>query len=182
MKSLMTITNIIGVIISILSLLLSFMPILLARLIKKENVKALDTNRDVSATLDTMDVSPVNLDALNDITLHADTFNSMSSSHNHYSQSYGKNVLTIDGNRFVILDEGTTLFGRDSASDVFINDSTVSRRHFKIVTRFGKVYITDLCSSNGTYVNGNLIKNALLLSSGDQIQAGNTIMRFEKLN
>jgi hypothetical protein len=70
-------------------------------------------------------------------------------------QWYGMLVCTggpIEGQRFVIEDEGFYI-GRDPAlSKVVINDSRVSKRHVRIVPRNGKVFAIDQNSTNGTFI------------------------------
>ena len=70
-------------------------------------------------------------------------------------QWYGMLVCTagaIEGQRFVIEDEGFYI-GRDPAlSKVVINDSRISKRHVRIVPRNGKVFAIDQNSTNGTFL------------------------------
>jgi 6-phosphogluconolactonase (cycloisomerase 2 family) len=59
-------------------------------------------------------------------------------------------------------------------------DSEISRRH----ARFrrldsGQLLVEDLGSTNGTHVNGQRIAGPRLLSPGDQVQLGKTVLRFE---
>ena len=53
---------------------------------------------------------------------------------------------------------GTMTVGRETGSDIWLEDSTVSGYHAKIVTYFQSSYIEDLDSTNGTYVNGRRIR------------------------
>lgn len=80
------------------------------------------------------------------------------------------------GERFYI--EGARMsIGRDPASDVFLNDVTVSRKH-ALVERVGDhVSVRDSGSLNGTYVNGVCVDKADL-SSGDTLQIGMFQMVF----
>ena len=53
------------------------------------------------------------------------------------------------------------LVGRHSESDICIPDGRLSRRHMKI-DRFGDVYVvSDNGSSNGTILNGQLLKDPI---------------------
>ncbi|MBF2098752.1 MAG: FHA domain-containing protein [Gloeomargaritaceae cyanobacterium C42_A2020_066] len=62
--------------------------------------------------------------------------------------------------------------GRDAASDLAINHPTVSRRHARIDRQDGSFVITDLGSTNGTFVNGKAIKAPCILRAGDTIRIG----------
>ena len=58
--------------------------------------------------------------------------------------------------------------------DVMIDDAEISRRHAAIRARDGRVEITDLDSSNGTWVDGTPIDGPRLLVDGDVIGLGDT--------
>jgi pSer/pThr/pTyr-binding forkhead associated (FHA) protein len=74
------------------------------------------------------------------------------------------------GERFVLRDVLTRL-GRHPASEISLDDITVSRRHAEI-TREGRRYsIRDVGSLNGTYVNQQRIEE-MTLSHGDEVQIG----------
>ncbi len=51
----------------------------------------------------------------------------------------------------------TTIVGRSSDSNIQIKDTSVSRKHLKILSKGKKVIIEDLKSVNGTFVNGTQI-------------------------
>lgn len=58
----------------------------------------------------------------------------------------------LEGQRFVIEDQGLYI-GRDAQlSQVVVNDSRVSKRHVRIVPRDGKVMAIDQSSTNGTFL------------------------------
>ncbi|MBT5018702.1 FHA domain-containing protein [Planctomicrobium sp.] len=70
--------------------------------------------------------------------------------------------------------ESVTLVGRGEGNDAsFPDDFQMSTRHFTIEVRPHEALLTDLDSTNGTYVNGERIREAIV-SSGDEIFAGQT--------
>ena len=76
------------------------------------------------------------------------------------------------------LEEGTLGLGRDTANHIQVHDTEVSRRHAEISYDGIDCIVTDLNSSNGTYVNGKRIVEACKLASGDKLQVGGTTMLF----
>ncbi|MFD0866426.1 FHA domain-containing protein [Tessaracoccus lubricantis] len=76
-----------------------------------------------------------------------------------------------NSNRFLI-DSDITNVGRHPESDIFLDDITVSRHHAKFVRSGGKLYLEDLGSLNGTYVNRTLLDGRTVLREGDEIQIG----------
>ena len=89
------------------------------------------------------------------------------------AQSAEKAMVIINrgsnlGSRFLITAQGASI-GRSSASDVFLDDVTVSRSHAKIESSPSGFLLKDSGSLNGTYVN-NVSVTEQVLHSGDQIQ------------
>ena len=87
----------------------------------------------------------------------------------------GKAVLVVKkgpeaGTNF-FLEKDVVTCGRDSASDIFLDDVTVSRRHAEIRRDAGGFTIVDSDSLNGTFVNRNRVDQAPL-KNGDEIQIG----------
>jgi two-component system NtrC family sensor kinase len=80
------------------------------------------------------------------------------------------------GRRFELPDTAT-LVGRDSRQ-LPLTDNTVSRRHCELVPDDGEWLVRDAGSSNGTYINGQRIRERLYLKVGDQIRVGRTLMVF----
>ncbi|MCA9705138.1 MAG: GGDEF domain-containing protein [Myxococcales bacterium] len=74
---------------------------------------------------------------------------------------------------------GEHTLGRSSDADIRLDDEGVSRLHAKMRRRSdGTVEVSDLDSTNGTYVNGAQIRH-FTLSDGDRIQIGSvTILKF----
>lgn len=78
---------------------------------------------------------------------------------------------TQAGSRFELKDEMTTV-GRHEASDILLDDVSVSRRHAVFTrTASGRITLRDLNSLNGTYVNGERVEETVL-HSADEVQIG----------
>jgi pSer/pThr/pTyr-binding forkhead associated (FHA) protein len=91
----------------------------------------------------------------------------------------GRYLAIEDGGEVVVIavGEGSLRFGRGIASDVVLEDRSVSRRH-AVVTRTGEeVVLWDDRSLNGVQVNGERVKQAVL-HHGDAIAMGEVQMRF----
>ena len=67
--------------------------------------------------------------------------------------------------------------GRSPDAEVFLDDVTVSRNHALLVRRRDGVYIDDLGSLNGTYVNRHRIESHKL-TDGDEVQVGKYKLTF----
>jgi pSer/pThr/pTyr-binding forkhead associated (FHA) protein len=84
------------------------------------------------------------------------------------------------GARF-LLDGDRVTIGRDSSSEIFLDDVTVSRKHCQILrSKVGNATtfeIQDLQSLNGTYVNA-VSKVKTSLNHGDEVQVGKYRLTF----
>jgi len=80
------------------------------------------------------------------------------------------------GESFMI-EEDRTSIGRSPDAGVFLDDVTVSRNHALLVRRRDGLYIDDLGSLNGTYVNRRRIESHRL-EDGDEIQIGKYKLSF----
>ena len=74
------------------------------------------------------------------------------------------------GEAFNVTGERMTI-GRSPEAEIFLDDVTVSRNHALLVRRRDGLYIDDLGSLNGTYVNRRRIESHKL-QSGDELQVG----------
>jgi pSer/pThr/pTyr-binding forkhead associated (FHA) protein len=74
------------------------------------------------------------------------------------------------GSRF-LLDHDSTTAGRHVDSDIFLDDISVSRRHVQFLRTPDGIVAKDLGSLNGTYVNRELVDEALLQPE-DEVQIG----------
>ncbi|MBV7363108.1 FHA domain-containing protein [Actinomycetaceae bacterium TAE3-ERU4] len=70
-----------------------------------------------------------------------------------------------------------TVIGRGQEADIVIDDSSVSRKHAEIRITPGAVLLTDLSSTNGTFVEGHRI-TACQLVDGNEITLGRTSVSF----
>lgn len=83
-----------------------------------------------------------------------------------------------DLGRRVPLGAEPTVLGRSSKCDVQLDQESVSRNHARIAREPNGAYVIyDLGSTNGTYVNDELI-DEIVLRDGDQIKIGRTIFKF----
>lgn len=80
------------------------------------------------------------------------------------------------GARF-LLDADVTTAGRDTHSEIFLDDVTVSRRHAEFRRSGEDFEVRDVGSLNGTYVNRVRIESAVL-ATGDEVQIGKFRMTF----
>ncbi|MBI4412112.1 MAG: diguanylate cyclase [Deltaproteobacteria bacterium] len=80
------------------------------------------------------------------------------------------------------LDKEEITVGRTPDCELWIEDPTISRRHFKIEVKNNRARVIDLGSTNGTYINGMKIE-AQVLNDGDKIQISkDTILEFNYLD
>ena len=70
--------------------------------------------------------------------------------------------------------------GRAQASEVNIDDSYASASHARLYPRGGAMFIEDLGSTNGTYVNGRQLTRPLQLAEGDTVRIGDTELRYRE--
>jgi type II secretory pathway predicted ATPase ExeA/pSer/pThr/pTyr-binding forkhead associated (FHA) protein len=71
----------------------------------------------------------------------------------------------------VVVDKDRLMIGRDADNDIPIKAEHVSRHHAQVTVEQGACWITDLNSTNGTYVNGRRVKKRIL-RDGDTIRIG----------
>lgn len=86
-------------------------------------------------------------------------------------------IGTKDGLKFPLGRRGV-IIGRRRTSDIRIEDTNVSRVHASIDCVGEEYFLTDLGSTNGTYVNGARI-NKRKLAAGDLVRIGTTILEFK---
>ena len=74
------------------------------------------------------------------------------------------------------LTRAEVVMGREQGDIVFGDDEFLSRRHAQIEIKNNRVTLTDLSSSNGTFVR---LRGQHLLAAGELIRIGDELLRFE---
>jgi pSer/pThr/pTyr-binding forkhead associated (FHA) protein len=65
--------------------------------------------------------------------------------------------------------DGTKIIGRDPGCDIIVTGTHVSRRHAELSIRSGQLWVKDLGSSNGSFVNGRRSEETAL-KNGDEVK------------
>ena len=81
------------------------------------------------------------------------------------------------GGEFPLRMNREIIIGRSSDLDMVLVEDMVSRKHAKISTAAGDIYIEDLGSTNGTFVNGEKVTRSRL-NEGDRILVGTSIIKM----
>jgi FHA domain len=68
--------------------------------------------------------------------------------------------------------------GRAAGCQVTLDDTYVSQIHARVFVRDGQVYVEDLGSTNGTYLNRGKVAGPMLVGPGDQLQVGSTVLEL----
>ena len=82
------------------------------------------------------------------------------------------------GTEFEIGDSAT--MGRAPSADVPIEDPFASSAHARIFPRGQFMYIEDMGSTNGTYLNGRQLRRPEQLKTADTVRIGETEYRYEE--
>ena len=86
----------------------------------------------------------------------------------------------IEENTEYELDSAGISIGRGGPNDVQLNgDEFASAKHARVEPRRDGVWIEDVGSTNGTFVNGIRLTRARKLAAGDLVRVGETDLRFE---
>ena len=85
----------------------------------------------------------------------------------------------IGAGRVVTLSAGGThTIGREGA-DVALADAKVSRKHAELILLGpGRLFVRDLASTNGTFLNGRRLTDRRELAHDDRIRVGDTVLAF----
>ena len=86
--------------------------------------------------------------------------------------------VELRGTTFPIDDEMT--IGRADGCAVRIDDTFASQLHARMFRRDGQVFVEDLGSTNGTFLNRKAVHGPLRIERGDRIQIGNTVLELSQ--
>ena len=95
------------------------------------------------------------------------------------SKAYALKFISgkYQGGEFPLKQDKQIVIGRSSELDMVLVEDMVSRKHAKIMIANGAITIEDLGSTNGTFVNGEKVKQARL-KEGDRILIGTSILKL----
>lgn len=79
--------------------------------------------------------------------------------------------------RVIPLEGGTYNFGRGADADVVLQSDLVSRTHARIVANASDLIVSDLESSNGTFVNGARVRGEMRVAIGGMLSIGDVVCR-----
>lgn len=87
--------------------------------------------------------------------------------------------ITLQGKLIdrLVIEEPRLMLGRHSQNDLMLDNRFVSRHHCLLVSRDDAIYVVDLQSTNGTFVNGSQVQR-YALADGDVLQVGNFRLRY----
>jgi pSer/pThr/pTyr-binding forkhead associated (FHA) protein len=83
----------------------------------------------------------------------------------------------LSGTR-ITLGEQAILIGRADDSTLVLTDDFASSRHARLTNRTGQWYVEDLGSTNGTYLDQQRVQGPLLVSPGQPIRIGQTVLEL----
>ncbi|MSO60348.1 MAG: FHA domain-containing protein [Ilumatobacteraceae bacterium] len=83
----------------------------------------------------------------------------------------------LRGQRFVL--SSTLGIGRSEENDICVNDDTfASQNHARIEMRADAIWVVDLGSTNGTFVNGQRVTTDKSMRKSDRLQVGSTVLEM----
>lgn len=80
--------------------------------------------------------------------------------------------------RQIPLSEGENIIGREPEAAVWLDSSTISRRHARIAIAGDRATLEDLGSKNGTELRGERLAMLVDLADGDEIRIGSVVVTF----
>ena len=81
------------------------------------------------------------------------------------------------GQTYELADELTV--GRAGGCQITLDDTYVSQLHARVFRRDGQLYVEDLGSTNGTYLNRRKVTAPIAIRKGDRLQIGKTVMELQ---
>ena len=71
------------------------------------------------------------------------------------------------------------MIGRDTNCDLSMMDEALSAHHARLIHHHGQWWLEDLNSTNGTFLNREILTTPAVVISGDQFKCGNTIFDIQ---
>ncbi len=94
----------------------------------------------------------------------------------------GEELIYLElGDRRLTISPGERTVGRSHRCNVVVDDRSVSRVHAMVSCSNGRLTVQDLNSSNGTYVNGELLRGEADLCDGDELRLGEAKLRVRRI-
>src|SRR3970282_1927869 len=87
-------------------------------------------------------------------------------------------IYGLDLGRKHDLNRAETVIGRSSKADIQVDQESISRNHAKLTNSGGQISIRDMGSTNGTFVNDELVQSDFQLRNRDLVKIGRTILHF----
>ena len=81
------------------------------------------------------------------------------------------------GQTYELGDELTV--GRAGGCQITLDDTFVSQLHARVFRRDGQLWVEDLGSTNGTFLNRKKISAPVSMRKGDRLQIGKTVMELQ---
>ena len=82
----------------------------------------------------------------------------------------------LKGRTYPLTEELTV--GRAAGCQVTIDDTYASQIHARVFAREGQMFVEDLGSTNGTYLNRQKVNGPQVFRRGDRLQVGNTVLEL----
>jgi pSer/pThr/pTyr-binding forkhead associated (FHA) protein len=73
----------------------------------------------------------------------------------------------------------SAVFGRDARCDIVLKYPMISARHARLSRKGGQLWLEDLGSTNGTYLNGDRLGNPAIVQPGDVIGLGSYTFKLD---
>jgi pSer/pThr/pTyr-binding forkhead associated (FHA) protein len=83
----------------------------------------------------------------------------------------------LRGQSFQVQDEMT--IGRAAGCAIVVNDTFASQLHARIFRRDGSIFIEDLGSTNGTYLNRKQVHGPVPIQARDRVQVANVVLELQ---
>ena len=88
-------------------------------------------------------------------------------------------LVVVEGEQLRLRNElgpGKMVLGRAEPADIVIAESQVSLQHCRVGLVMGELFVTDLESSNGTFISGNRISGSKHVAPGERVTIGATVL------